>query len=130
MAGHGSKYDRLRDEAIVALLSHRTVEEAARAVGIGTNTLLRWMKQPDFDAAYREARRLVFSQAIARMQQASPAAASTVIKLAVDPSTPAATRLRAANSILDRSGKAVDDDTQARLTKLERTLDAPKGLKR
>jgi hypothetical protein len=88
------------------------------------------MKQPEFDAAYREARRLVFWQAIARLQQASPAAASTLIKVTVDPSTPAATRVRAANSILDRAEKAIDtEDTQARLTTLERTVEATKGQK-
>ena len=130
MAGHGAKSNRQRDEAIAALLSHRSVEEAARAVGIAPNTLRRWMKQPDFDAAYREAKRDVFSQSIARLQQASSAAASTLIKLAVDPSTPAATRLRAANSILDRSGKAIEtEDTQARLTALERIVEATKGQK-
>ena len=130
MAGHGAKSNRQRHEAIAALLSHRSVEEAARAVGIAPNTLRRWMKQPDFDAAYREAKRDVFSQSIARLQQASSAAASTLIKLAVDPSTPAATRLRAANSILDRSGKAIEtEDTQARLTALERIVEATKGQK-
>jgi hypothetical protein len=29
------------------------VEEAARAAGIGTQTLYRWMKEPEFDEAYR-----------------------------------------------------------------------------
>jgi len=129
MAGHGSKSDRQRDEAIIALLTHRSIEEAARAVDITSGTLLRWMKQPEFDAAYREARRQVFSQSIARLQQASPAAASTLIKLAVDPSTPAATRERAANSILNHGRTAIEIDTQARLTAVERTVEATKGQK-
>jgi transposase-like protein len=125
MAGHGSKSDRKRDEAIEALLSHRTVEEAERAVGIAPNTLRRWLKQPVFDAAYREAKRLRFSQSNALFQGASPAAASTIVKLALDPSTPASTRLRAAESILDRSAKAVEtEDLQARLTELERIVEA------
>ena len=131
MAGHGSKSDRKRDEAIEALLSQRSIEEAARAVGIAPNTLRRWMKQPECDATYREARRLVYSQSIARLQQASPVAASALIELTVDPSAPAATRERAANSILDRSGKAIqNEDTQARLAALERAVEATKGQKR
>ena len=85
MKGHGAKSDRQRDEAIVALLSQRSIEEAARVAGIAPNTLRRWLKQPEFDAAYREAKREVFSQSIARFQCASPAAASTIIKLAIDP---------------------------------------------
>jgi hypothetical protein len=30
MTGHGAKFHRKKEEAIVALLSHRTVEEAGR----------------------------------------------------------------------------------------------------
>ena len=121
MAGHGSKSDRQKEEAIIALLSQRNVEEAARSVGIGPTTLLRWLKLPEFDAAYREARRLAFSQSIARLQQASSAAVSTLLKVMLDPSTPPATKVRAANSILDNAGKAIDiEDIQVRLTALEK----------
>jgi transposase-like protein len=131
MIGHGAKSDRKKDEAIVALLSQRNVEEAARAVGIAPNTLRRWLKQPEFDAAYREAKREAFSQTIARLQGASSAAASTLIKVMLDVSTPAATRVRAADSILDRAGKAMEtEDIQPRLTALERTAEAMKGQKR
>jgi transposase-like protein len=76
MATPGSKFTRKREEAIVALQTQRNVEEAARAAGIGTQTLLRWLKVPEFQAAYREARRTAFSQSIARLQQASSAAAA------------------------------------------------------
>lgn len=61
MKGHGAKLERKQEEAIAALLTHRTVEEAARSIDIAPSTLLRWLKDPDFDAAYREARRVAFS---------------------------------------------------------------------
>jgi len=48
MKGHGSKFSRKMEEAVAALLTHRNHEEAARAVGIGTATLLRWQKEPEF----------------------------------------------------------------------------------
>jgi len=38
MVGHGAKLEQKMELAIVALLSHKSVEDAARAVGIGTNT--------------------------------------------------------------------------------------------
>ena len=38
--GHGSKFGRKKEEAIAALLTQRNVEEAARAAGIGTRTLI------------------------------------------------------------------------------------------
>ena len=73
MKGHGAKFGRKKEEAIAAVLTQRNIEEAAKVAGIGANTLLRWLKVPEFQAAYREARRAAFSQSIARLQQASSA---------------------------------------------------------
>jgi transposase-like protein len=121
MVGHGSKFSRKKEQAVVALLSQRNIEEAAKSIGVGTNTLLRWMQQPEFDAAYREARRLAFGQSISRLQQASTAAVTTVLKLMVDQNVPASTRLRAADIVLDRTAKAIEiEDIEARLSELER----------
>ena len=87
MLGHGAKFDHKKEQAIAALLSHRNVEEAARAVGISSNILLRWTKEPEFDAAYREARRTASCQSIARLQDASGAAVTTVLKIMLDSRT-------------------------------------------
>src|SRR5690242_4464077 len=62
MKGHGSKFGRKQEEAIAALLTQRNIEEAAKAIGIVPNTLLKWMRDPQFDSAYREARRAAFQQ--------------------------------------------------------------------
>ena len=56
MKGHGSKFGRKREAAIGALLIHRSVEDAARSVDVATNTLLRWLQNPEFKAEYRQAR--------------------------------------------------------------------------
>jgi hypothetical protein len=80
MSGHGEKFGRKKEEAIVALLTQRNIEEAAKAAGIGANTLLRWLKVPEFQAAYREAHRAAFGQAIARLQQGPSAAATTLLR--------------------------------------------------
>ena len=70
MVGHGAKFGRKKEEAIAALLTQRNIEEAARAAKIGPNTLLRWLQVPEFQNAYRKARREMVQQSIARMQQA------------------------------------------------------------
>ena len=57
MTGHGAKYDRKKEQAIAALLTQRNVEEAAKIVGVEPKTLYRWMKLPEFDSEYREAKR-------------------------------------------------------------------------
>jgi hypothetical protein len=122
MKGHGAKFGRKKEEAIAALLSHRSVEEAARAVQIDPNTLLRWLQVPEFRKAYLKARREVVQQAIARLQQAAGASGTVVLKLMTDPSVPAAVRLRAAEFVFDRALKGVEtEDIEARLSELERT---------
>ncbi len=124
MTGHGSKFGRKKEEAIAALLTQRSVEEAARVAGIGTQTLHRWLKLPEFQAAYREARRAAVSQSNARLQQASSAAVSTLLKIMVDPSSPASSRVRAADRVLDRAKQAIEiEDIEVRLAALERAAE-------
>jgi hypothetical protein len=131
MIGHGTKFGRKKEETIAALLSQRNIEEAARFVNIGTKTLLRWLQLPEFEKAYREARRAAFSQSIARLQQASSAAAATLLKIMVDPSAPAASRIRAADSVLGHAAKAIEiEDIEARVSELERTAESSKDGRR
>jgi hypothetical protein len=130
MTGHGAKFERKKEEAIAALLTHRNIEEAATAIGIAAKTLLRWMKEPEFDNAYREARRAAFGQSVARLQQASGAAVTTLLKVMVDQSTPASTKVRAADSVLNHTAKAIElDDIEARLSMLERASEASRQMK-
>jgi hypothetical protein len=125
MAGPGEKFGRKKEEAIAALLTQRNVDEAARTAGIGTRTLLRWLKIPEFAAAYREARRQAFGQSIARLQQATSAAAATLLKIMVDPSAPASVRVRAADSVFNHAAKAIEiEDIEARVSELERAAQA------
>ena len=111
----------------VVISTQKNIEEAARSIGIGSATLLRWLKDPDFDTAYREARRAAFRQSVARLQQASGAAVTTLLKLMIDPATPPSTRARAADSVLDHSAKAIEiEDIEARVSELERAAEASK----
>ena len=124
MPGHGAKFSRKKDEAIAALLTQRNIEDAAKAVGIAPNTLLNWMKQPEFQAAYREARRAAFTQSIARLQQAATAAVTTLLKVMVDPASPAASKVRAADCVLNHSAKAIElEDIEVRVAALERAAE-------
>ena len=127
MTGHGAKFGRKKEEAIAALLSQRNIEDAARVVGIDAKTLLRWMKEPEFDAEYRNAKRAAYGQSIARLQQASSAAVTTLLKLMVDQNVPASTRARCADRVLGHTVKAIEvEDIQARLAALERVTEDPK----
>ena len=128
MKGLGSKFTRKMEEAVAAMLTQRTLEEAARSIGIGTQTLVRWQKEPEFQTAYRDARRAAFGQSIARLQQASSAAVSVLIKVMADPSSPPSTRVRAADSVLDHAAKAIEiEDIEIRVADLEKAAAISKG---
>jgi hypothetical protein len=127
MRAPGGKFSRKQEEAIAALLTQRNIEDAAKTAGIGANTLLRWLKVPEFQTAYRQARREAFGQATARLQQASGAAVATLLKIMVDVNAPHSTRVRAADCVLDRAGKAIEiEDIEARVSELERAAEASK----
>jgi hypothetical protein len=128
MVGHGSKFCRKKEAMIAALLSQRNHEEAARTAGVSKRTLNRYLKMPKFQSAYLEARRAAMFQALARLQQASSAAVSALLKVMVDPSTPASTRVRAADCILARGNQGLEnEDLDVRLAALERVAELAKA---
>ena len=104
------------------MVSQRNFEDAARVAGISTKTLYLWLKDPEFNAAYLEARRATVSQSNARLQQASGAAVSTLFKIMVDSNAPASTRMRAADSILDHAKQGIEhEEVLVRVAALEQT---------
>jgi transposase-like protein len=130
MSGFKEKLGAKQEAAVLALLSSRNVEEAARVVGVTPKTLYRWMKEPAFDTAYREAKRAAFSQSIARLHQMTAAAVTTLGKVMLDSSTPPATKVRAADSILNHTTKAIEiEDIEARVSELERASEEAKRSK-
>lgn len=125
MAGHGSKLGRKQEDAIAAPLSQRNIDEAEGAAGVGTRTLLRWLKIPEFDAAYRAARRQAYGQSISRLQQGATAAATTLLKVMLDANAPASTRVTAAEAVLSHAEKAIEiEDIDARVRQLEEATEA------
>jgi hypothetical protein len=124
MAGSRAKLGRKKEAAIAALLTQRNTEEAARVANVGLRTLYRWQKDPEFDAAYRAARRAAFGQTTARLQQGSSAAATILMKLMLDANTPASTRVRAAEIIVIHASKAIEiEDVEARVAELEKATE-------
>ena len=116
-----------KEAAIAALLTARNIEEAAKSVGVAPNTLLNWMKVPEFQTEYREARRAAYSQAVARLQQGATAAATTLLKVMLDQGTPASVKVRAAECVMNHSSKAIEiEDVEFRVAELERAVESQK----
>ena len=74
-----------------------------------------------------EARRAAVSQSNARLQQASSAAVSTLLKIMVDASAPASARVRAADRILERAKQGMEnEDIEVRVAALEQAAEPAK----
>jgi len=119
--GKVSKKVGQREQLILALLQQPSLEKAAASIGISTVTAWRISKTREFKEEYRNARWEAFSNSLARLQQASGAAVSALLKVMIDKTTPAASRVRAADRVLDHASRATAlEDIEARITELER----------
>jgi len=115
-AGHPSrtsKASRQREKFIRALLEQPNREQAAAAIGVSIATAWRMSKTPEFEAGYRVARRADYSRTLARLAHARGAALSVLERVMVDKRASWADRGRAAQCILDQTGKALEREELA-----------------
>jgi len=118
MSGHGEKLTRKQEQAIACLLAEPTVTAAANRCGVGEATLRRWLRDPQFQSAYRAARRSVLDVAIASLHQAGTDAVAA-LRRAVNSGQPGV-EVRAAGIILDHVLGTLDRmDVEERLQRLE-----------
>ena len=89
-------------KAVTALLSTGEVKAAAAEAGIHRDTLHRWLKEPQFLAAVREAEADALDELSRLLVRLGRTAVATIAKAMSDPVTPAATRVRAADVALNR----------------------------
>src|SRR5262245_16349707 len=106
MATQRGKRGRKLEAAVAALLSAKTIADAAKVVGVTERTLRMWMKTPAFLGIYRQVRRQVVEHALTRMQQAT-AAAVDALERNLTCRKPAA-EVRAAAEILERATKGIE----------------------
>ena len=124
MTGHGAKFGRKQEGAIAALLVHQSIGEAAIAIGVSPKTLFRWLRISEFQQSYREARRAVFLQSIARLQQASTTAVSALLETMTDAKSPSSARVRAADIVLNHARQGMEiEDLGARIGALEQAAE-------
>jgi len=100
MMGHGTKFGRKKEETIAALLSQRNVEEAARFVNIEPRLCSDGCS---CRSSIRPTGRLGAQLSHNRLRGYNRRPArrvATLLKIMVDPSAPAASRIRAADSVL------------------------------
>jgi len=112
----------VQERAIVALMNEQTVAKAAAAADVGQRTLYRWLRDPNFAHAYREARRQAFGQAIALTQRYAPLAVNTLAQVMMDKTAPHHAKVSAATNLLRFGREGLElDDLAARVEALERS---------
>ena len=122
---HESSKNNQQERIILALLEQPTLERAAAALDMSKATLWRQMQKPEFAAAFREARRDAFSQSLARLQHASNVAVNTLLRVMTDREAPAASRVRAADVVLQANVRGMEvEDIEVRVSELERAAKA------
>ncbi len=109
-----------QQQALIALLANGSTDKAARAAGVTTRTVYRWLADPTFEEVYRAARREAVQAALGALQQASASAVATVVAIMRNPKASPAVRLSAARSVLELALQSVElDDVLTRLSALE-----------
>jgi len=121
--GRVSSKVRQRERLIAAILQQPSLEKAAASIGISKATAWRISNTPEFQQEFRRARRVAFSQATARLQSGSLAAATALLKAMLDERAPAASRVRAADLVLEHAARGIElEDIEARLAELEQAV--------
>ena len=119
--GGARKLSAKQEKAILALLSTRTVADAAEQSGVGVRTLERWLSEDEiFIESFRDVRTRVMEQAIARLQNAATEAVET-LKRNLSPPAPPSAQIRAAIAVLEFATKGVEQfDLIERIDRLYR----------
>jgi hypothetical protein len=114
---HGAKYERLKEAAVLALLTHAGIADAARAVGLSERGLRKWMEKREFQEAIRAVRQQVLSAGTSRLAGLVARAVETLERCLS--SSRDAEAVKAARAVLEFATKMEHAELEARLAELE-----------
>jgi hypothetical protein len=115
---------RKKSKAILALLEHRTVGEAAESIGIGQSTMFRWLQDNDFQKHYIQTKRKIIIQVITQLQKMTGEAVEVLRQIMTDNANPPTSRIACAKAILDYAFKGFElEDLAARIDSLEKSIE-------
>ena len=109
--GHGAKSAALRERAILALLSEKTLAAAATRSGVHERTLRRWIAEDEqFKQSLTAARQAAFEAGFSRVQALMSRAVDTLEDL-LDAEKNPSVRLGAARTVAEMSIHQHDAET-------------------
>lgn len=113
------------EKALRVLLRTSYMSKAAKAAGIGDDTIYHWLADPDhpFTIAYIQAREAAFAVALSSLQARTGKAVNALIR-ALDPNNGLGSQqITAATKIVELALRAYETvDTLGRVQRLEREL--------
>ena len=95
------KLTQKQQKALAALLTNTTKEAAAKAAGIESKTLRRYLADPEFQAEYQKAVSGMIEDAATQARQSLNAALSCLREFVQDGEETATARIQAARTILE-----------------------------
>jgi hypothetical protein len=111
---------RLREKAVISLLTQPTIEGAAAATGIGLRTLQRWLTDSTFQEALRKAKSDALSDATGKLRMAAGRAVMVLDHIANNRRATYAARVSAARAIIEMGLEAHTlEEIDARILALE-----------
>ena len=120
---NGDDLTQKQTRAMLALLEHPTLRDAAAAIGVGESTLYRWTQLPTFKTAYMDARREAVRQSIAHLQSATGEAVTCLRDVMKSAKASDSAKVSAARAVLELALKAVEiEDLAERLATLEKLM--------
>jgi len=119
-------------QALAALLSCKSVEDAAQQAGISTRTLFRWLHEDEeFQREYHQAGALLMEGTLNMLQRICGGAVETLAKVMEDGMATSSSRVAAARATLELTLKIEDHRALVRrLERLEARLKKAKGDER
>jgi len=88
--------------AVAALLTEPDTTAAAKAAGVSRDTLYRWLAEPAFQAALRDAEAGAIAAVSRALVRLAERAAATLDGAMTDPAAASSTKVRAADIVLAR----------------------------
>lgn len=117
-------------KAIAALFTEPTILAAADKIHVNPGTIHRWLDEPDFQAALKEAESQAVDAAARKLASLSEQAGKVIEDLLYSPKAAPGIRLRAAISVFDWIIKLrTYNDLETEILALNQKLDEIKNLK-
>ena len=120
--------NRKADRILQALLTHRTIREAAVAAKVSERAVYDYLKDPDFDVRYKAARDDVIRGVSNHLREQMGDAVDIIGAIMRNSENRPHDRLAAAKAILEFGDRYIENrDILERIAKLERDVDNEQG---